>query len=205
MHGVYMYPLAKRLNQAGFNAHALSYHSVWQSIDDHSLRLHRWLSTHHDGTPIHLVGHSLGGLVIRHFLVNFGYHWQIQRCVSLGTPHQGSICASYANRLLPPLVKNAYPNALDGTCVDVPHGVEFGVIAGTRAMGLGLPLLSYHTKKQGLSHSERQNDGTVYLSETVLKNATDYLVLPVSHTGLLSDKTVAHQVAHFLRHGAFER
>ncbi|WP_281177246.1 esterase/lipase family protein [Moraxella oblonga] len=206
MNGLYMRPLAKKLAQAGFDSHAPSYHSLTQSIDKHSQRLHTWLSHHHDPTkPIHLVGHSLGGLVMRHFLAQYGNYWQIGRCVTLGTPHMGSICANYANRLLPPLVHKAYPNALDGVCVPPPNGVPFGVIAGTRSFGLGLPLLTYHNHRHHLDPTARTNDGTVYLSETTLPQASDYLVLPVSHTQLILDRHVANEVIHFLKYGKFSQ
>ncbi|MDO4441394.1 MAG: alpha/beta fold hydrolase [Moraxella sp.] len=204
MNGLYMRPLAKKLSHAGFNTHAPSYHSLTKSIDAHSAMLHDWLSRHHDGSPINLVGHSLGGLVIRHFLANFSEH-SVHRCVTLGTPHQGSICSTYTNRLLPPLVRKAHFGALDGTCPALSDGISMGVIAGTKSIGLGLPLLHYHSKKHRLSPDEHQNDGTVYLSETPLVGASDYLVMPVSHTGFLTDNQVAHQVRHFLEHGRFYR
>lgn len=206
MHGVYMHPLAKKLAQAGFVSHAPSYHSLTKSIDAHSQVLHDWLSRHHTPqAPINLVGHSLGGLVIRHFLANFGQAWQIGRCVTLGTPHQGSICADYVHKLLPPLVRHAYPNALDGQCLLPPNSAELGVIAGSRSLGLGLPIVTYYNKRQSLMASDRSNDGTVYVSETYLPQAKDHIVLPVSHTELLTDKTVAQQVIYFLEHGQFLR
>lgn len=206
MHGLYMRPLAKKLKQAGFDTHAPSYHSLTKPIDAHSFIIHRWLLDHHDKQrPINLVGHSLGGLVIRHFLTNYGKHWQIHRCVTLGTPHQGSVCADYAHRLLPYLVKQAYPNALDGHCAMPTHDVAIGAIAGNRSLGLGLPVLSYHSKQQHLDQHARQSDGTVYLSETYLPTLSDYLVLPVSHTGLLASPQAANEVIHFLKHGRFSR
>lgn len=208
MHGRYMHTLAKRLEQAGFATHAISYKSVHESIAAHSHRIHQYLLDHHHAdTPLYLVGHSLGGLVIRHFLVNYPM-WQVHRCVTLGTPHQGSVCANYANRLLPPLVRKAYPDALDGTCPLPPDGVEFGVIAGNRPIGLGLPLLSWHNFQHFSTPNGRQNrphDGTVYVFESVLPNAADYLLLPVNHTGLIFSQAVAKQVVHFLYHGRFDR
>lgn len=206
MNGVYMYPLAKRLSNAGFATHTPSYHSLTKSIGAHSQLLHDWLCQHHQpDTPINLVGHSLGGLVIRHFLANFGQVWQIGRCVTLGTPHQGSVCANYANKLLPPLVRRAYPNALDGQCVALPDNIELGIIAGNRPLGLGLPILTYHNKRHQLMSDDCTSDGTVYLSETYLPQAKDHIVLPVSHTGLLTDTTAAKQVIYFLEHGRFLR
>lgn len=204
MHGVYMYPLSKRLSYAGFATHAPSYHSLTKSIEAHSQLLHDWLHQHHHSyAPINLVGHSLGGLVIRHFLANFGQVWQIHRCVTLGTPHQGSICANYANKLLPPLVRRAYPNALDGRCALLSDDIELGVIAGSYPLGLGSLILNYHNKRHHLTDNERTNDGTVYLSETYLSQAKDHIILPVSHTGLLTDKATAQQVIYFLENGRF--
>lgn len=203
MHGVYMRPLAKKLAHAGFDTHAISYPSLTKTIDSHSQKLHDWLCQHHTpDMPINLVGHSLGGLVIRDFLANFPA-WQVHRCVTLATPHQGSVCANYVNKLLPPLVHRAYPNALDGQCAPLPDGIEFGVIAGNEPVGLGLPILTYHNKRHNLPDDKRASDGTVYLSETYLPQATDHLILPVSHTGLLLDTTAANQVIHFLEHGHF--
>lgn len=209
MHGRYMYALAKNLEYAGFATHTISYKSVHESLDAHSRRIHEHLLYHHHDVkaPIYLVGHSLGGLVIRHFLANYP-QWRVARCVTLGTPHQGSICANYANRLLPPLIHKAYTNALDGNCPLPPDGVEIGVIAGNRPLGLGLPLLSWHNFWHFNTPNDQQNrphDGTVYVFESILPNATDYLLLPVNHTGLIFSQAVARQVVHFLYHGRFDR
>lgn len=206
LHGVYMRPLAKRLAHAGYHSHAPSYHTLTQPIDMHARLLHDWLLHHHPkDAPINLVGHSLGGLVMRQFLATYGSHWQVHRCVSLATPHVGSTCANYAHRLFSPLVGRAYPNALDGSCVGLPSGVAFGAIAGTQSLGLGKPVLAYHSRRQGLDDNARQNDGTVYLSETYLPNLTDYLILPVSHTGMLTSSVVAREVVHFLEQGRFSQ
>ena len=48
------------------------------------------------------------------------------------------------------------------------------------------------------------HDGTVYIEETKIEAATDHIVLPVSHTGMLVDKTVAAQTKCFLQHGQFD-
>lgn len=209
LHGLHqnrylMYPLAWQLHKAGYHTYAHDYASLAQDIDVHSRTLNIWLTAHHNPhQPINLIGHSLGGLVMRHFLENFGQAWQIGRCVTLGTPHQGSVCANYANKLLPPLVRRAYPNALDGQCVALPDNIELGIIAGNRPLGLGLPILTYHNKRHQLMGNDCTSDGTVYLSETYLPQAKDRIVLPVSHTGLLTDKTTAKQVIYFLEHGRF--
>lgn len=214
IHGLHQFawvmtPLAKRLNQHGFYTHQFGYRSLKHDIATHSNELNAWLKQNHDpNQPINLVGHSLGGLIIRDFAARFP-KWQIGRAVTLGSPHLGSICANYVWRLAPPLVGKSYLEALDGAVTPFDETkLCLGVIAGTKPKGLGQVILNYHQKKQqgNSDWSEENNihDGTVYLFETRLDGAADHLILPVSHTGMLLDKTVASQTAYFLQHGYFK-
>lgn len=57
---------------------------------------------------IHVVGHSLGGLIARYYIQRLGGDQRVHTCVTLGTPHQGTMAA----RLLPwPLVKQVRPDS----------------------------------------------------------------------------------------------
>ncbi|ADB30368.1 lipase class 2 [Kribbella flavida DSM 17836] len=57
---------------------------------------------------VHLVGHSLGGLIARYYVQRLGGDERVHTCVTLGTPHQGTVAA----RLLPwPLVKQLRPDS----------------------------------------------------------------------------------------------
>lgn len=205
-----MRPLAKRLRAEGFDTHQYGYRSMRDAIGTNSARLHQWLEANHaPNRPIDLVGHSLGGLIIRDFLARYP-QWQIGRCVTLGTPHKGSICADYIWRLTPAIVGRSYIDALDGTVAPLPDDITLGVIAGDTPYGLGQLFLQHHhhqLKKQGsaLLDNYRAHDGTVYVSETQLEAASDHLILPVSHTGMLVDKQVAKQTGYFLTHGKFQR
>ena len=204
-----MRPLAKRLQVAGFDTHPYGYRSMRDGIKTNSARLNRWLEeNHHPDQPIDLVGHSLGGLIIRDF-VNEYPQWQIGRCVTLGTPHLGSVCADYIWRLSPVVVGRSYVDALDGTVAPLPEHITLGVIAGNRPYGLGQLFLQYHNRKlcktNNMPSAEHLlHDGTVYIEETKIEAATDHIVLPVSHTGMLVDKTVAAQTKYFLQHGQFD-
>ena len=85
-----------------------------------------------------------------------------------------------------------------------------GVIAGNRPYGLGQVFLQYHNRKLRKADSPLLDeylvhDGTVYLKETKLDAATDHLIMPVSHTGMLIDNNVAKQTEYFLQHGQFKR
>lgn len=203
-----MRPLAKRLQAQGFDTHQLSYRSMRDDIKTNSARLNAWLERHHHpDEPINLVGHSLGGLIIRDFVAHYP-QWQIGRCVTLGTPHLGSVSGDYSWRLLPAIVGKSYKQALDGTAPPLPDDIELGVIAGNKAQGLGQPILSYHNRKLRKADSDIEDkslahDGTVYVTETQLMDATDHIILPVTHTGMLINKQVARQVIWFLEHGRF--
>lgn len=204
-HAWIMRPLAKRLQDKGFKTHEHNYHSVIDSIDRHSHRLNRWLNKHHDPSiPINLVGHSLGGLVIRDFISRYP-QWKIARCVTLGTPHIGSVTAEYIKKLMSPLVGKAYHQGLDGQAAPLKEGICLGVIAGNSPYGLGQIVLDYHKRKAKLAKSQCDHDGTVYVFETQLPNATDHIVMPVSHTGMLINQKVADQTVYFLKHGKFKR
>lgn len=205
-----MRPMAKRLQNQGFTTHQFGYRSMRDGIKVNSQRLNAWLKVNHNpAKPIDLIGHSLGGLIIRDFIAHYP-EWDIGRCVTLGTPHNGSISGDYMWRLMPAIVGKSYEQALDGTVAPLPKGVELGVIAGNRAQGLGQPILSYHNRKLRKADTEMSteklaHDGTVYVSETKLASASDHIVLPVTHTGMLIDKNVIQQAIYFLQHGEFER
>jgi hypothetical protein len=56
---------------------------------------------------------------------------------------------------------------------------------------------------QLLAHFNEDNDGTVAVSETYLAGATDQIVLPVSHLGMLVSPRAAQQTGLFLTQGHF--
>ncbi len=57
---------------------------------------------------IHIVGHSLGGLIARYYVQRLGGHHRVHTLVTLGSPHGGTIAA----HLLPhPLVRQLRPGA----------------------------------------------------------------------------------------------
>ncbi len=42
---------------------------------------------------VHLIGHSLGGLVARYYIQKLGGHAKVHTCITLGTPHRGTHAA----------------------------------------------------------------------------------------------------------------
>jgi pimeloyl-ACP methyl ester carboxylesterase len=58
---------------------------------------------------IHVIGHSLGGLIARYYVQRMGGHTQVQTLVTLATPHAGTVLAR-AGQLLP-LVRQLSPDS----------------------------------------------------------------------------------------------
>ena len=72
---------------------------------------------------------------------------------------------------------------------------EVGIIAGSLSVGLGMLTTGV----------PRPNDGTVAVAETLLEGATDFIELPVTHTGMLFSTAVAEQSICFFKSGAFRQ
>lgn len=194
MTGLDMTLLRIRLRQQGFSVKQFSYRAVRCDLRQNAERLNQFLMTIHAGT-IHLVGHSLGGLVIRRLLHDFPEQ-RPGRMVTLGTPHQGSHVARFFARSHPlkRLLGKSIP-ALTGSVPPWQGRRTLGSIAGSLAVGVGGVL-------RGLPVP---NDGTVAVEETRLANMSDHLTLPVSHMGMLVSARVAAQTGFFLRYGHFKR
>ncbi|MGF6147602.1 pimelyl-[acyl-carrier protein] methyl ester esterase [Kingella potus] len=196
MHAWIMFPFARLLEKQGFAVETFGYYSVWQTHERHTAALADTVCgffRRHPDTPLHLVGHSLGGLVLRRFAAA---HPDLVRgrIVTLGTPHSGSAAAEAVRSWGAgvPLLGGAYRQMLDGNLPPLPAGVELGSIAGSKPMGVG--------RIFGLHGA---NDGTVAVAETRFDGMAGHIVLPVSHTGMLADEGAAAQTAAFLRHGRF--
>ena len=138
MRGASMRVLRRRLEQHGFDFHDFSYPSVTGSLDANAAALAAFLERV-PGETVHLVGHSLGG-VLACAMLETCLPPRIGRIVCLGAPLKGSRSAARLSR---------WPGGqrLIGKCLgDVQArggfaawraGVEVGSIAGRIPLGLG--------------------------------------------------------------------
>ena len=191
MNGLEMSLLHYRLRHCGFNPLRFSYPTMRSSLRDNAIRLQRFVQGI-DAPAVHFVAHSLGGLLVRQFFDTFPEQ-RPGRIVTLATPHQGSQAARRMghNPFGKLLLGQSYRHGLRG---DVPAWQgqrELAVIAGNVGPGVG----------RLISRLPRPNDGTVTVGETRLPKATEHVVVPVNHTGILLSKKVADMTCRFLKTG----
>jgi pimeloyl-ACP methyl ester carboxylesterase len=194
MHGAVMQWMARRIARAGFEVHCYSYPSVRMSLAGNARRLAAYCQTL-NAKPLHLAGHSLGGLLIARML-DEPHRLDIGRVVLMGAPFVDSFAARRLCRVrigsiavgasIAEWLRGARPEAF------VKHDV--GVIAGNRGMGLGVMMAP---------DLPAPHDGTVSVAETIVPGARDTIVLPVTHTQMVMSSRVVRQVCEFLRRGNF--
>jgi triacylglycerol lipase len=153
-----------------------------------------------DYDRIHLVSHSMGGIIARVFL----RHHTLppgSRVVMLSPPNQGSEVADWAIHHLPRLYHLAGPAAGQlGTGDDsisrsaAPLTAQIGIIAGNRSWN---PIFS--------AILPGDDDGKVSVSRTRLAGMADFLIVPRTHLTILYDRAVIGQIAYFLANGGFAR
>ncbi len=199
LHGLWMRGfslglLHRRLTDASYEVHRFDYMSV-AATQEHILgRLHAQMNAY-GPDPVHLVGHSLGGLLALRVCLDAG-PLPPGRIVCLGSPLKGSAAArAFAGWGRGGEVLLGHNRALLQEGLERWDGPrEVGMIAGRMPIGLGAML----------GQVEGENDGTVAVAETWLPGLTDHCVVEASHTGLVLSSEVVRQIEQFLRHGRFE-
>lgn len=210
LHGLFrsrasMGKLARHLEEkGGFAVFNMSYASTQDDVAAHAAALDRVLRGLDGIEEVHFVAHSMGNIVVRHYLHGHARadgrpaDARIKRFVMLAPPNHGSLLAYAAG-------ENVVFQALTGEAgqelgrawaqleekLAVPR-VEFGVIAGGRGDDKGFnPLLP------------GDDDGTVTVAGTRLAGARDFAVVPVMHSFIMADGQVLDYTLRFLREGRF--
>ncbi|RDS85256.1 alpha/beta fold hydrolase [Dyella psychrodurans] len=199
LHGIWMRGFAlgllhRRLMEDGFRVHRLDYMSV-AATQQHILARLRAGMVECAPEPVHLVGHSLGGLLALRACVEAN-DLPPGRIVCLGSPLKGSAAArAFAN------LGRGGEILLGDNRVLLEQGFEawngpreVGMIAGRMPIGLGAML----------GHIAGEHDGTVAVEETRLPGLAGHCVVETSHTGLLFSAEVARLTGQFLRSGRFD-
>lgn len=198
-----MLGIARALKKAGFEPRLFGYPSLRHDTGTLAKCLSAYLErtdVWSGGRPVHFVTHSMGGLVLRDYLVSTAppADWE-GRAVMIGPPHRGSEVADLMARLKPyhwfygPAglqLTTAWQDANPVRC-----GFSIGIIAGDA--GWLYPVARFLF--------DGPHDGRVAVERTRLDGMADHIVLPVSHAMLPWRRDVHRQIVAFLRTGSFER
>jgi pimeloyl-ACP methyl ester carboxylesterase len=148
-------------------------------------------------TSIHLVGHSMGGLIIRYYLSKHKIP-KLGRCVFIGTPNQGTRLADIGLKIpmLASILKPIKVLNSKAPAIGLPQNEpipDIGIIAG-----------SNHRLITGC-FLEKPNDGRVEVAATKLEPPLmkDFMELNYVHTKIHKEKATAELVCHFLEFGKF--
>jgi len=189
-----MAAMAKRLRARGHDVLVFSYATRSDCLDGHADVLHVFLSEN-KAEEMHLVGHSMGGLVILNLLNRFD-DVPPGRVVLMGTPVRGASIVKRLEKL--PGQKLMFGKARDNLLQGFQHTPtehETGMIRGTRALGLG----------RIAGRRSEPNDGSITIRETELDGLKDSVELAVAHSEMLVSAEVVEQIEQFLLHGVFEK
>lgn len=199
-----MKKIEENLLKNGYHVTNLNYPSTKKTIEKiASEDLHKAVTDclSKKASAIHVVTHSLGGIVLRQYLQKNKLP-DGSRAVMLAPPNSGSEIPDFLKENMNLLYKrimgppgqalgtdpSSKPNTLS------PVQLEIGIIAGNKD---SLPIFS--------SLFDKPNDGKVSVESTKLEEMTDFIVVPCGHTFIMNDDSVNKQILHFLKNGFFDK
>ncbi|WP_341661567.1 triacylglycerol lipase [Vibrio sp.] len=193
MHGLVMKPLSQKLRSYGYDTKTVSYNSL--AIDENKVFdvIDHALSAAQTNV---LVGHSLGGLIIKHYLTSRAPNIErISHVIAVGSPLQG---ASIVNRIqdlgMGAVLGNAPKFGLEQHEDYWNHPQKLGSIAGTLAIGARSLLMM---------EDNTLSDGTVTVEETKIEGMTDHIEMRSAHTTMIYNSAVPKQIDHFIKTNSF--
>lgn len=152
------------------------------------------------GTRVHVVTHSMGGILLRQYLHDHGTPASLGRVVMLAPPNGGSELVdrlrtwSLYRRINGPagLELGTDPASTPLALGALPAGAEVGVIAGNLSLN---PFFS--------ALISGADDGKVSVERTHVEGETAHLTVPHSHTWLMWRRPVLDAVRTFIHTGNF--
>jgi pimeloyl-ACP methyl ester carboxylesterase len=192
--------LQRALQQAGFATLNLDYPSRRKPLDLLAGHIHPAVAdfAERNTAPIHFVGHSMGGLLVRVYIANYRPA-RLGRVVMLGTPNAGSEVADLLRAIS--LYRSFFGPAglqlttdLDDMLKSLPAlDYAVGIVAGNRSID---PISSTFILP-------RPNDGRVSVASSKLDGMADHITIKAFHAGLPRHRIAIDQTIAFLREGRF--
>jgi pimeloyl-ACP methyl ester carboxylesterase len=188
--------LRRRLRKFGYGVRQFRYRSLMKGLDENERRLKRFLHET-EGDTLHVVGHSMGGVLIRN-LFEHDPDPRPGRLVAIGSPLVDCWVGRRFHRLHPwmgrLLIGRTVYDHISRPIDPVWRGArDFGMVAGTYPFGIGAVFQSH----------PRPSDGVILLPETRLQGLRDHVTFRLNHFGMLFSKRCTAQIARFLATGQF--
>ena len=182
LHGLFqnrssMLVLAWRLRRAGFDRVITINTPAWLDLETLTDRLHQAVDAVRAATgagQVHLVGHSMGGIIVRNYLQSGGGGLQVANCVTLGSPHRGSKLAPFAVSRLGRSLLPGSPLLARLNAAPLPAGVRFTALYS------------------------RHDNIVVPMESARLEGAENIELAETGHTGMLFSPRAARAVAKAL-------
>lgn len=212
LHGLFrtrsaMSTLSKSIGATGnYKTFCMGYPTTRGSVDSHARSLDSVVRSLESMSEINFVAHSLGNLVVRHWLNNLN---EEKRSLPKSQSFGRMVMLTPPNRqpeIATKLIRGALANFVAGPAAQqlatgwegletklATPAFEFGVLAGGRGDDKGFnPLIA------------GDDDGVITVESTRLAGARDFRVLPVMHTFFMEDRRAQEITLRFLNEGHFE-
>ena len=178
-----MWRLSRSLRRSGLRTEMFAYATAWQQVDQIVRRLQERLATLARDDYV-VVGHSLGGLLLRAAIAGLSRDIRApRRIIMLGTPNHSPRLARRFERAWWYRLMNGDAGDLlahEERLASLPATtVRCTVIAGTRGInGRWSPF------------GNEANDGLVSVSETEMDGAEELITVPARHPFIMNDRRV---------------
>jgi len=196
---VAMKTMAKRLVAAGFNVQQVGYKSMGETpelvLNDVSEQINACCAKL--TTPVHLVGHSLGGIMARAYLGNHSLP-NLKSVVLIGSPNKGT-------PIVDAFKESWWMNVVGDVALSL-NTENKGFLSTLKAPDYPLGVIAGVVKEGGLFSDKipGDDDGLVPLESTKVEGMNDFIILDVGHGKMRDDETVMAQLIHYLKEGKFK-